>query len=111
MTARRAPPFDALLALAESVTLAGCDALATGAEVRSFDQIADWLDESDHAKPLRRIVQGFELERAECALLVLLFAAAMSEQVARTIAVATTASGQGVPVWFAQRLIPDLRAD
>jgi hypothetical protein len=112
MSARLAAPHDALFELAESVTLGACDALANDVEeVRNFDQVADWLEAANHVEPLRRIVDGFDLEPAECALVVLLFAAALSERVARRIADATTGGGQGVPVWFTQRLIPDLRAD
>lgn len=111
MNARLQLPHDALLALAEAMALAGCDALANGAEGGAFDPLASWLEQADSALPLRRIANGFALEPAESALVALLFAAALSEPVARKIAAATAASGQGVPVWLAQRLIPDLRTD
>jgi hypothetical protein len=105
------PPHDALLAVAERMALAGCDAFLNETEGRVFDPLASWLDEADPALPLRRISRGFALEPAESALAALLFAAALSEAVARKIAAISGTGGQGLPVWLVQRLIPDLQAD
>jgi hypothetical protein len=105
------PPHDALLALAEGMALAGCDALSSGEPVRVFDALSGWLDHADPSLPLKRIADGFALDRHETALLGLLFAAALSEPLARRVAALTAAGGQGLPLWLAQRLIPDLPGD
>lgn len=111
MSSRLQPPHDALLALTEVMGLAGCDALESGAAGAAFYGLPAWLDEADPAVPLKRIADGFALEPAETALLSLLFATALSEPLARRIAGLTAAGGRGVPVWLAQRLIPDLHAE
>lgn len=110
-TGRLDPPHNALLAVAEALALGGFAAVAAGSAGGTFDALPDALDEIDPAPPLRRVAEGFALESAETALLALLFAASLSERVARSVAAATSAGGRGVPVWLAQRLIPALRAD
>lgn len=57
--------------------------------------------------PLGRVVAGFGLDEAEASLVALLAASALSEAAGRALTQA--AGGDGVPVWLAQRLIPDLR--
>jgi hypothetical protein len=109
VSARLDAPHNALLAIAESMALAGCDDVADGADSAAFDPLAVWLDGADPALPLRRVADGFALARGERALLALLFAAALSEPVARKLAQAG-GGGQGVPLWLAQRLIRDLPA-
>jgi hypothetical protein len=84
---------------------------AGGPAVRAFDALPLWLEHADPSLPLQRVAEGFALRPSEAALLVLLFAAALSEHVARHVAASTNAGGQGVPVWLAQRLISDLRID
>jgi ATPases of the AAA+ class len=111
VTTHLQPPHDALLAFAETMALTGLDAHANGTEGVAFDPLALWLREPDRTLPLRRVVEGFALEPAESALLALLFAAALSEPVARRIAATAGGGGQGVPAWLAQRLIHDLRAE
>lgn len=111
MSPRLNPPHEALLALAEGMALAGCDALSNGEPGGVFDSLPGWLDEADPAVPLRHIADAFVLDPQETALLALLLAAALSEPLAREIANVTGAGGQGVPVWLAQRLIPDLTGD
>ena len=110
MTARLDPPHDAFFAVAESMTLAGCGDVSEARDSSAFDSIETWLSNASPALPLRRVAEGFALTRPETALLALLFAAALSEPVARRIAAAGAGGGQGVPLWLAQRLIPDLPA-
>jgi hypothetical protein len=109
--ARLDAPHGALLAVAEAMSVTGLDALAAGAtQTAAFAALPDWLAGADRDLPLRRVAQGFVLEPPEIALLALLFAAALSEPVARRIAAAAAGEGRGVPLWLAQRLIPDLSA-
>jgi hypothetical protein len=105
------PPHDALLAVAEAMALAGFEVLAGGASGGTFDALPDALDAIDPTPPLGRVAEGFALESAETALLALLFAASLSERVARRVAALTNCGGRGMPVWLAQGLIPALRAD
>jgi hypothetical protein len=104
-------PHDALLAAAEAMAVAGFAGLADGAENAAFDGLPDWLAQSDPRLPLRRVVDGFALDPPAAALVVLLFAVALSEPVARHVATTAGGSGRGIPLWLAQRLIPGLRAD
>src|SRR5439155_21471839 len=92
------------------MTLAGCGDVSEARDSSAFDSIETWLSNASPALPLRRVAEGFALTRPETALLALLFAAALSEPVARRIAAAGAGGGQGVPLWLAQRLIPDLPA-
>jgi hypothetical protein len=127
------PPHDAFLDVVEVMALAGFEEL-TGAKHglgkghtngsrpgppesfmlepgTAFDALPAWLEQADPALPLRRVSEGFVLEPRETALLGLLFAAALSEHVARHIAATTNGAGQGIPLWLAQRLIGGLRPD
>jgi hypothetical protein len=112
MTAARLPtPHDAFLAATDAMAAAGLDALANDSQTPAFALLPAWLEQTDHDLPLRRIASGFVLEPSETALLALLFAAALSEPVARRVAHLAAGGGRGVPLWLAQRLIPDLSAD
>ena len=111
MTSHLVPPHDALFRLCEAMALAGCESIEQGASASAFEPLAAWLDQADPALPFRRLTLGFALDPPESALLGLLFATALSEPVARKLASATSGSGQGVPVWLVNRLIPDLRAE
>ena len=111
MTARSLPaPHDALFAASEAMALAGFAALSEGRASSAFEDLPRWLEQADPRLPLCRLVDGFRLEPSAAALLTLLFAAALSEPVARQAAAAAN-GGRGVPLWLAQRLIPDLAAD
>ena len=133
MAFRLDPPHAGFLDVVEVMALAGFDEL-TGAKHglgtvhtngshpgpsepftvepgTAFDTLPAWLEEADPALPLRRVSEGFVLEPREIALLGLLFAAALSEHVARHIAATTNGAGQGIPMWLAQRLIGGLRPD
>jgi hypothetical protein len=103
-------PHGTLLTAAEAFAVAGLDALPDNGEVAAFAGFASWLAEADAELPLHRVVEGFALGASEAALLALLFAAALSEPVARRVAAAAN-GGHGVPLWLAQRLIPDLPAE
>jgi ATPase family associated with various cellular activities (AAA) len=103
-------PHGALLAVTEAMALAGFDALAADVDASAFAELPDWLENADASLPLRRVADGFVLGPSETALLGLLFAAALSEPVARRVAAAAAGGGRGVPLWLAQRLIPDLSA-
>ena len=105
MTAWLDPPNDALLDAAESMALAALDGDASG-----FGDFGAWLEGCDPALPLNRVARGFGLDTAGTALLALLFAAALSEPVARAVE-SQTGGGLGMPVWLARRLLPDLRAE
>ncbi len=139
MAKRIPPPHDSLLEVAEVMALAGFEALVAAADTSSsrnghgpshdesvpkrrrsrtlpplassFAALDSWLRDADPSLPLRHIEEGLLLEREETALLALLFAAAVSEHVAWHVETATSAGGRGVPVWLAQRLIPNLRTD
>ena len=104
-------PHDEFLSVAEAMALAGCDALASGARSCAFDRFDDWLAAADVAMPLQGIVAGFALESPERALLALLFAAALSEPLARRLSEIAPPGGQGVPLWLAQQIVPTLRVD
>ena len=63
------------------------------------------------SQPIQRLASGFNLRSSETALLVLLFAAAWCESVARKIAILSPQSeGRGIPVWLILRLLPELDA-
>jgi len=98
-------PHEALLATAASMALAGLEGRRDGKG--AFTGFATWLDDRDPEDPLRSIRDGFVLDAPSTALLALLFAAAMSEPLARRL-VEMTGMGRGVPVWLARQLIPDL---
>lgn len=105
MTAWLDPPHGALLDAAESMALAALDGGASG-----FGDFGAWLGGCDPALPLNRLADGFGLDTAATALLALLFAAALSEPVARAVE-SQAGEGPGVPVWLARRMLPDLRAE
>lgn len=109
--ARLDPPHDGLLTAAERMALSGFEGVPSGSPGGAFDGLSAWLEQADRSLPLRGIAEGFVLDPPETALLALLFAAAVSERVARRVAAETSAGGRGIPVWLAQRLIPELRAD
>ncbi len=103
-------PHGDFLAVAEAMALSGFDALAAGEIPGAFSGLESWLEMAQPTPPLHRIAEGFVLEPAQVQLIGLLFAAALSEPVARRLA-AMAPSGRGVPLWLARRLIPDLAAD
>lgn len=104
------PPHDALFAAAEAAALARFDALAGEHSAGAGEAAAAGPDGA--SPPLHRLAEGFGLSGADTALIALLFAAALSEPVARRVAAASPASGgRGLPTWLALRLIPGLRAD
>lgn len=98
-------PHEALLTTAASMALAGLEGRRDGKG--AFTGFSTWLDDVDPKDPLRSIRDGFVLDAPSTALLALLFAAAMSEPLARRLVV-MTGMGRGVPVWLARQLIPDL---
>lgn len=113
---RPASPHAELLRVAETLALAAFDDVARqdgdAPAPAGFEAFGSWLARLPPDAPLRRIADGFVLDAAETALLVLLFAAALSEPVARRVASASAeADGRGVPVWLAQRLVPGLGAE
>lgn len=111
MTPRLDPPHDSLLAVATALATAAFDSLARGDDVTAFEGLSVWLDQADAGLPLRRIVDGFQLDSHATALLALLFAVELSEPVARHVATSAAGDGRGIPLWLVQRLIPGLRAD
>jgi ATPase family protein associated with various cellular activities (AAA) len=111
MTPRLDPPHDALLAAAEAAAMLGFDALARREDVTEPRELGAWLEQADARAPLRRIVDGFQLDPRATALLALLFAVELSEPVARHVTRIAAGGGRGIPFWLARRLIPELRAD
>jgi ATPase family associated with various cellular activities (AAA) len=79
--------------------------------VQGLAAVSQWLESADATPPLKRVADGFVLSSAETQLLALLFAASLSEKVARHLAETAGGDGRGVPLWFARKLIPDLQAD
>jgi hypothetical protein len=98
-------PHEALLAVAASMGLTGLDGGQD--KEHALARFSNWLDAADPADPLRRIREGFVLDGPSTALLGLLFAAALSEALARGLAEAA-GPGRGVPVWLVRRIIPGL---
>lgn len=106
-----ASPHRDLAAAAEAMVLAGFETLEGDAEAAFSERFAAWLETADPGLPLRRVADGFVLDKSATALIALLFAAALSEPVARAVATAGAGNGRGVPMWLVQRLIPGLAAD
>jgi ATPase family associated with various cellular activities (AAA) len=103
---RLAPEADALLHDAEAWALAGL-ATVLGDPNAPSDLATDWLDQEEHPG-LARIADAFALGEAEAALLALLYAQSLSEEVRRALA----ALDPGLlPLWLARRLIHGLRLD
>lgn len=100
-------PHAELLAFAEALSLAALD----GERERVFDALPDWLAGQADRSPLVRVAYGFDLDASATALLACLFACALSESVARKLALACAGGGRGVPFWLLCRLIPELRMD
>lgn len=72
--------------------------------------VAAWLEATPQAEPMARIVPGFVLDPAEAALIAVLHCAGLSEPVAAAIHGQTRDNRRGLPLWLAQRLLPDLAA-
>jgi hypothetical protein len=73
--------------------------------------ISQWLESADASLPLKRLAEGFVLSPAETQFLALLFADALSEDIARHVAAVGNGDGRGLPLWWARKLIPDLPVD
>ncbi|OLL27499.1 hypothetical protein BTH42_32155 [Burkholderia sp. SRS-W-2-2016] len=99
-----------LLALAETAALDALRSLGRPDEGAALTALAHALERGDTRGVMRRIVEGFMLDPAEAGLVLLLFAAALSERVARGVAQACPGGVPGVPLWLAQRLVPGLHA-
>lgn len=70
--------------------------------------IAAWLEAEPQAEAAARIVPGFALEPAEAGLIAVLHCAGLSEPVTAAIHAQTRDNRRGLPLWLAQRLLPDL---
>lgn len=102
-----AAPHEGFFRFAEEAALAAIG----GDGGLGLADVSPWLDAANRAVPLKRVADGFALAPAETQLLALLFAAALSEPVARHIAETGRGDGRGVPLWYAQQLIPPLQAE
>ncbi|WP_227243336.1 ATP-binding protein [Paraburkholderia caribensis] len=105
------PAGGSLLAFAETAALDALQSLGRPDEGDALAAIAETLERCDTPHVMHRIADGFALDPAEVALVLLLFAAALSEPVARGIAQACPGGAPGVPLWLAQRLVCRLRID
>jgi len=61
---------------------------------------------AEAGEPLMQLAETFELEAGQIHVIALLFAAALSEPVARAISAHGAGGGTGVPLWLMQRLVP-----
>ncbi|MFN9644019.1 MAG: ATP-binding protein [Cyanobacteriota bacterium] len=103
---RLAPAAEALLVDAEAWALARVETLS-GSQVSPALPTLPWCGPA-RDPALARVATAFALGEGEVALLALLYAQALSEQVRRALAALDPGL---VPLWLARRLIPGLGLD